>query len=434
MNRKLLLALQSLCRPGDTVVCALSGGADSVALLHGLLAVKEECSIHVTAAHFNHCLRGEESDRDEAFVRELCAQWGVELTVGRGDPRSLSGKSLEEAARELRYAFLLSQPGLVATAHHGDDQVETVLLNLLRGTGLRGLCGMQPKQGRVIRPLLDVSRKEILDYIQTNDLSYCTDRTNEEDHALRNRLRHHVVPLLQRENPNLTETVGRMTGLLRQEEDFLQRQTEQLLKKAAREDGYDCPVLLEADPVLRRRAIRSLLPNPKPTMAHVEAVEQLLSCDHGSASAELSGGFLARRTYGRLTFEPVQEARSFAPTLLTAGETVQILNMEVSLTGPVTLSQPVDNKTAFAIRFDKAPAVQVRPRQTGDTICLPVGRKTLKKWMIDRKIPAHKRDSLPVFADEQGVFAVFGLGCDENRKALPGETAWILHIEEEKEI
>lgn len=434
MNRKLLLALQSLCRPGDTVVCALSGGADSVALLHGLLAVKEICSIHVTAAHFNHCLRGAESEADEAFVRELCAQWGVELTVGRGDPRTLSGKSLEEAARELRYAFLLSQPGLIATAHHGDDQVETVLLNLLRGTGLRGLCGIQPRQGRVIRPLLDVSRQEILAYVQANGLSYRTDRTNEEDDALRNRLRHHVVPLLQKENPNLMETIGRMTGLLRQEEDFLQGQTEELLKKAVRQDGYDCSVLSGADPVLRRRAIRSLLPNPKPTMAHVEAVEQLLTRSDGSAYAELSGGFLARRTYDRLTFGQAQEARSFAPTLLTAGETAQILNLELSLTGPVVLSQPVDNKTTFAIRFDKAPAVQVRPRQTGDTIYLPGGKKTLKKWMIDRKIPAHKRDSLPVVADEQGVFAVYKMGADVKRTANIGETAWILHIEEEKEI
>ena len=429
MNRKLLLALQNLCRPGDTVVCALSGGADSVALLHGLLAVKEECSIHVAAAHFNHCLRGAESDDDEAFARELCARWGVELAVGRGDPRTLSGKSPEEAARELRYEFLLAQLGLIATAHHADDQAETVLLNLLRGTGLRGLCGMQPRQGRVIRPLLEVSRQEILAYVQTNNLSYCSDRTNEEDHALRNRLRHHVVPLLRKENPNLTETVSRMTGLLRQEEAFLQTQAEELLKEAARQDGYDCSVLSGADPILRRRAIRSLLPNPKPTMTHVEAVERLLSGSDGSAYAELSGGFLARRTYDRLTFAPVQETAGFAPVLLTAGETVRILDMELSLTGPVTLSQPVDEQTTFAIRV---PQIQVRPRQTGDTVCLPGGRKTLKKWMIDRKIPAHQRELLPVFADEEGVFAVFGMGCDQNRKALPGEQAWILRVEKKE--
>lgn len=433
MNRKLLWALTPLCSPGDRVICALSGGADSVALLHGLLAVRDQLSITVSAAHFNHCLRGEESDRDEVFVRELCAQWGVELAVGRGDPKALSGKSPEEAARELRYGFLLSQPGLIATAHHADDQAETVLLNLLRGTGLRGLCGIQPKQGRVIRPLLEVSREEIMAYVQANGLTYCTDRTNLEDDALRNRLRHHVIPLLQAENPNLTETVSRMTGLLRQDEAYLQKQVELLLASAIGEDGYDCQTLWEAEPVLRRRAIRKLLPNPKPSMAHVEAVEQLLSRQNGSACAELPGGFLVRRTYGRLTFETAEETAVFSPVTLRPGETAVLENgTTLSLTGPVTLAQPVDNVKTFAVRWDGEPALQVRPRQTGDAISLPGGRKTLKKWMIDRKIPAHERDQLPVFADAHGVIGVLGLGCDENRKAQPGETAWIL-LAEKKE-
>ncbi len=431
MNRKLYAAMTGLCAPGDRVVCALSGGADSVALLHGLLAIEEALSITVSAAHFNHCLRGSESDADEAFVRALCQKWNVELTVGRGDPRTLSGKSPEEAARELRYDFLLSQPGLIATAHHGDDQVETVLLNLLRGTGLKGLCGMMPKQGRIIRPLLDISQQEILDYVHANGLSYCTDRTNLEDEALRNRLRHHVVPLLKEENPNLTHTVCRMTKLLRQDEACLDRQAEDLLKAAQREKGYDCPTLWAADPVLRRRAIRRLLPNPKPSMAQVEAVEQLLQRQNGSCSVELSGGMLIRRTYALLTIEQERTEGVFEQQTVRCGAFTELpgQNRYVSLTGPVPVSEPVDNQTAFAIRFQAEPVVQVRSRLPGDTIRLPGGTKTLKKWMIDRKVPAHLRDRIPVFADEQGVIAVFGLGCDESRKALPGEQAWILRVE-----
>ena len=436
MNRKLSEALSALCSPGDHVVCALSGGADSVALLHGLQAWKDSCGITVSAAHFNHCLRGAESDEDEAFVRDLCAQWGVELAVGRGDPKALSGKSPEEAARELRYAFLRKQPGLIATAHHADDQVETVLLNLLRGTGLKGLCGMEPRQDRIIRPLLEVSKEEILAYVQAHGLPYRTDSTNLCDDALRNRLRHHVVPLLQAENPNLTETVSRMTGLLRQDEEFLQQQVNTLLEAAEKQDGYDCRILLAAEPVLRRRAIRQLLPNPKPTMTHVQAVEQLLQRENGSAQAELSGGFLARRLYDRLTFEPAETIKEFLPKTLKANETLRLpeLGMEISLTGPVILTRPADNPNTFALHFDSDPILQVRPRQTGDTVRLPGGRKTLKKWMIDRKIPAHLRQIMPVFSDNQCVIAVFGLGAAADRTAKVGEQAWILHIAEEKEI
>lgn len=437
MISKLSQALNALCSPGDRVVCALSGGADSVALLHGLLQVKEEFSLTVAAAHFNHCLRGEESDREEAFVRDLCAQWGVELTVGRGDPRTLTGKSLEEAARELRYEFLRTQEGLIATAHHADDQAETVLLNLLRGTGLKGLCAMEPKQGQLIRPLLEVSKAEILTYVEANALPYCTDSSNLADDALRNRLRHHVMPLLQAENPNLTETLSRMTKLLRQEDDYLQQQVDALLAQAVREDGYDCPTLLAAEPVLRRRAIRQLLPNSKPAMTHVEAVEQLLSRLDGSAAIELPGGYVAQRTYDRLTFETAETARVFSSFILKANETVPIpeLGMTVSLKGPMLLREPVDNQTTFAIMFDNDPVVEVRPRQTGDIISLAVGRKTLKKWMIDRKIPAKKRDFLPVFADKKGIFAVFGLGAAADRTAKVGEQAWILQIiTEEREL
>ena len=437
MISKLSAALKALCSPGDRVVCALSGGADSVALLHGLLQVKEAFSLTVVAAHFNHCLRGEESDREEAFVRDLCAQWGVELTVGRGDPKTLTGKSLEEAARELRYEFLHTQEGLIATAHHADDQAETVLLNLLRGTGLKGLCAMEPKQGQLIRPLLEVSKAEIMTYLEANALPYCTDSSNLSDDALRNRLRHHVMPLLQAENPNLTETLSRMTKLLRQEDDYLQKQVDALLAHAQREDGYDCPTLLAAEPVLRRRAIRQLLPNAKPAMVHVEAVEQLLSKTEGSAVTELPGGFVARRTYGRLSFEPAEAKEPFQPFTLTANETVSIpeLGMTVSLTGPAVLTEPVDNCRTFSLIFDEKPLIFVRTRRIGDVICLHGGRKTLKKWMIDRKIPSKKRDFLPVFSDKKGIFAVFGLGAAADRTAKVGEQAWILQIiTEEREL
>ena len=280
---------------GQTVTCAVSGGGDSVALLHLLWTKREALSIDLRAAHFHHGLR-ETADRDEAFVRELCAAWGIELDVGRGDTLSCAkaeGLSVEEAARKLRYGFLLEREGLIAVAHHGDDQVETVLLNLLRGTGLRGLCAMERQSGRLVRPLLSVSRREIEDYLAEHGLPSCFDETNDEDDALRNRLRHRVIPLLKQENPALTEAVGRMTALLQEDDALLRASAEALLESAEKAGGYDCRVL-RASPYCRR-AVRILLDRlEKPSMAHVDAVCGLMEDLCGTKTAELPGMRIVR--------------------------------------------------------------------------------------------------------------------------------------------
>ena len=215
MTDKILSWMRGQCmtQPGDTVICAVSGGADSVCMLHVLLSLRNTLGITVEAAHFNHQLRGEESDRDEAFVRTLCAELGVVLHVDNGDVRARAAKtheSVEEAARALRYAFFSSLPGLIATAHTQDDNLETVLLNLTRGTGLAGLCGIPPRRERFIRPMLAVSRAEIEAYLAQNGLSHVTDSTNFLPDARRNRLRQSVIPLLKAENPSLCETAFRM--------------------------------------------------------------------------------------------------------------------------------------------------------------------------------------------------------------------------------
>ena len=427
---------ERLTSPGDRVVCAVSGGADSVALLHCLLSLRQELEIDVAAAHYNHCLRGEASEQDEAFVRGLCASLGVPLETGRGDVAGHAarmGQSVEEAARHLRYGFLLEQPGLIAVAHNADDQVETVLLNLLRGTGLKGLCAMEPRHDRIIRPLLTVSRREIEAYLSEHGLPHREDATNAEDDALRNRLRHHVTPLLQAENPALTQTVARMTELLRQDEQYLQGQTDELLDRARRDGGYDCLTLLEAPAVLRRRAIRQLLQIPKPAKAHVDAVESLLQDLRGSARAELPGGWVALREYGLLRLEPAQLAASFLPVELKPGQKVCLdaQKLEITATGPIILEKSVDCVSTFALKYDmigRDCTVIVRPRRTGDKIRLSGGEKTVKKLMIDRKIPAANRDNLPVLTDGDTILAVYGLGADVRRTAAPGDRAVIIQI------
>ena len=179
----------SMVRPGDTVICAVSGGADSVALLFGMYLLKEKLGITLEAAHFNHHLRGAESDRDEAFVRQFCDRYEIPLTVGEGE--IVPGKKgLEAAAREARYAFLRSLSGKIATAHTADDNAETVLMHLVRGTGLKGLGGISPVNGKVIRPMLNVTRQQVEAFLREYCLSFVEDSSNGGDDFLRNRLRH----------------------------------------------------------------------------------------------------------------------------------------------------------------------------------------------------------------------------------------------------
>lgn len=191
-----------LLEPGDTVYCAVSGGPDSMALLWGLYLLREQMGITLRAAHFNHNLRGAESDRDEAFVRDFCARYDIPLAVA--SKQVLPGdKGLEAAAREARYGFFDTLPGKLATAHTANDNAETVLLHLVRGTGLKGLGGIAPVRGRIIRPMLTVTRRQVRDFLAENYIPFVEDSSNETDAFLRNRLRHGVMPLLEGKIPGL---------------------------------------------------------------------------------------------------------------------------------------------------------------------------------------------------------------------------------------
>lgn len=421
--------------PGDAVVCALSGGMDSVVLLDLLQSVSKELQLQLSAAHFNHCLRGEESDGDEAFVRALCEERKIPLVVGRGVPDALAeetGQSLEEAARTLRYQFLLRQPGKIVLAHHADDQLETVLLNLLRGTGLRGLGGMVPCRGRLLRPLLEIKRNDLAAYAEAHCLSWREDSSNRADDALRNRLRHQVTPLLYQENPDLAATVSRMTAILRQEDGWLRAEAEALLQSAACGDGWQRTVLADAPPVLRRRAIRLLLNViPKPSCSHVDAVERLLLQTDGTATVDLPGGLVACRSYDTLTIAPKSTEAPLPVTLLLPGSTLTVGSFTISVSEPVLLRDPTDQIQTFAISANcLTGALTLRSRQTGDLLRLPGGSRSLKRLMIDKKIPAPKRQQIPVLTDEQGVLAAWGLGIDRERAAAPGELAIIINLKE----
>lgn len=412
MRNKLRRALEAWVRPGDHVTCALSGGADSVAMTHCITALGPELGITVSACHFNHRLRGDASDGDEAFCRELCRSLGISLAVSGADVAAYSretGESIEEAARRCRYDFFDSLPGFIATAHTADDQAETFLLNLLRGTGLKGLGGIPPRRQQYLRPMLCVSRQEILEYLAAQGLSHREDATNGEDDCVRNRLRHHVIPLLKQENPSLLAAVEHTTGLLRQDEALLQAQADALLV-----NGWLVEPLRTAPVPLRRRALRRILTElqvPKLSAAHIEAAEALVLRGDPSARLLLPGGRVLQREYDRLTAPEEARIPAFRPvTLPCPGEAVI---PELGL--------------RFCCRGPAGEPILIRPRKTGDTIRLPGGTKTVKKLLIDRKIPARQRESIPILERGGAVISVWGVA-----DATGGSQDLIITIQKEE--
>ena len=411
MLNKLLAFIrqQALIRPGDQITVAVSGGADSVALLFGLYLLREKLNIELSAAHFNHGLRGQESDGDEDFVRQLCDRYDIPLTVGRGSVQS-GKKGLEAAARDARYGFFATLDGKIATAHTADDNAETVLLHLIRGTGLKGLGAIAPQRGNVIRPMLSVTRQEVEAFLAEYCLTYRTDSSNETDQFLRNRLRHHVMPLLRQENPKISENLSSMALRLREDEQALQVQVQDA-------DVCDVSALRRMEKAVRSRAIEAFLKENgvrEPEAQHLALVEALVFSEKPGASAHLPGGVTVARCYDRLTV--VCASQPMTPTALTCPGEVRMGPYTIVCQPAQTVTDDVDSFTVPAGNYF------VRCRETGDEIRLPGGTKSLKKLYIDRKIPLHQRLEVPVIADETGIVAVCGVAVDKSRlsKDLPG--------------
>ncbi len=272
---------------GDAVVIALSGGADSVSLLCALDKLSQQLSFSLSACHVNHGLRGEESDGDMRFCEELCEKLGVQLEILNTDVKRFQQKheSLEETARRVRYDFFanVSSGKKLATAHNSNDSAETVLLNMMRGTGLKGLCGIPPVRGNIIRPLIYCSRDEVEQFCKENSLSYVTDKTNLSDDYTRNKVRHSILPEMLKINPSLLDTVSRMEKNLREDNELLEALADEALQSAKADRGYKTAILSQQPKPVLRRAIRRLLMDGgiEPSTLRIEMAEEIILAGKG---------------------------------------------------------------------------------------------------------------------------------------------------------
>ena len=421
--------------PSGRILCAVSGGADSMCLLHLLHSRGRD----VVAAHFEHGIRGEESLRDAAFVQSWCRERGIPCVTGHGDVPAYAREkrlSLEEAARALRYRFLeetAAEQGCawIATAHNGDDQVETVLLNLTRGAGALGLRGIPPCRGKIIRPLLGVSRREIEDYLEKNAVPHVEDSSNESDDYSRNRIRRRVTPVLREINPGLNEAVGRTARLLAQDEDCLSGLAKEFIDRFY--DGESLPgkELLALHRAVASRVIRRLC-RQSLSMEQVEAALALA----GSRERKLLHlpGQCLRCEQGRLYFTQ-EESICLPDRQLVPGQWVQVPELGLELLAEYGSEGGEVNGLFKTYRFkceNIGSTLLCGGRKPGDKL-RPQGRhctKSLKSLFLEAGYTQRQRERTLVLRDEKGVLAVLGLAADERVKAGPDEPVLSIKIRE----
>ncbi len=417
----------SMLEDTNEIIVGFSGGADSVCLLYALNLLKDELGFSVRAAHVNHCLRGEESERDEKFVRSFCEKYSIKLSVLRVDVASGSrqnGKSVEEYGRQVRYDFFDSLSGKhskIATAHNLNDCEETLIFNLTRGSALKGLCSIPPVRNNIIRPLIECSRDEIEQFCFEHSLKYVNDSTNFSDEYTRNKIRHNVVPVLKSINKSFDSAALRCLEALREDESFLIKNADLLFEKAKTDFGFDAELLKESDPALKKRVISRIIFEKcglVPEKKHIDMVSSVL----GGGKAEIIHGETVVVRHGKLYFLSDLNIKEVSPSKVNFVDgkwsdnrvTLRIFN---------EYTQKVYKELVLStLDYDKIKGdLVLRKRAEGDKITLPLRKvtKTLKKLFNEMQIAPEKRDDILVLADEKSVVWVEGIGA--NLRVVPDE-------------
>lgn len=406
----------------SSVAVGVSGGADSMCLLHILSSLKDKYDITLKAVHINHNLRGEEAKRDEELVRAYCLESNIELSVHSVDVNSLSvklGIGTEECGRKIRYeCFGKAGCDAVAVAHSLSDSVETTVYNLLRGTGLKGLCGIPVKRKpNIIRPLIFCSREEIEAYCKKHKIPFVTDSTNLGDDYTRNYIRHHIIPSFEKVNPSFQAAVSRSGEILSDENDFIERSAQELLLSSAVEDGFDVRALASAHIAPRKRALLCVLDekmNKQTLSKHVELVNEIV--EKGQGKVKISQDLFALAEKGKLTF--VEEEKESV-----RWESV-LANGKFETPFGVYLLEKTEEYTDAVFDGDRVCGdLRLTCRKEGDSFTFKKRgvTKTLKKLFNELKIPPTERNKLAVLRDGKNIIWVEGVGV--NAPYIPTETS-----------
>lgn len=398
-----------LLQNAKSITVALSGGADSMALLDCLLSLKSELGIEkITAAHFNHQIRGEEALRDQNFVYTQCQNRGVECIIGEANVPEFAQKnhlSLELAARQLRYEFFESlDTDVIATAHTASDNIETVIFNLTRGTALSGLCGIPPKRDRYIRPLLLCTRCDVENYCAQNGIEFVTDSTNLSDEYTRNNIRHNVVPVLKNFNGSVEDTVSRMTATLREDEDYIKATADSEYDKLCQNGALLADGVKNLHPAIAKRVIAKHCSafGIEVDNLHINRIYDV--CMSGG-KISMPGDMTASYNNGVLMFESAQKQPTKVEFEVDITKCDNDLFENCANVHNLLLKNILD--------CDKIVGQLVlRCRKSGDSVRLKNKNctKTLKKLFCEYKIPGDEREVWPVIADDLGVVWIHKIG------------------------
>ena len=422
---------------GDNVVCGLSGGADSVALLLSLSELSKKLGISVEALHVNHCLRGAESDSDEHFCRELCKRLNLSFKAVSCDVKSYSEQnslSTEEAARILRYDIFktYSAGKKLATAHNANDNLETVIVNLARGTGIKGLAGIPPVRENIIRPLLAVTREEIEAFLAEHSQPYVTDSTNLSDDYTRNRIRHKIMPLLTEINSSSVETSINSFNTIREENAFIEASVSKAVKNC--KDGNKLIGLNIYHPVIRKRCIAQLLSQNKLPYSHkrLEEADNILL---NGGKINISGDMYLIGSHNYIELKKITSLQNDAKEIpLVIGSNRIFDNCElfceiIECDNLKKIEAVHKKSTFYLLDYDKINGRTVlRSRRFGDKIKLSGRNFTSSvKKLINETINTEIRPTLHFIEDESGTIFAEGIGIAD-RVAPDNNTVRCLKI------
>lgn len=438
----------SMLKGGERVLVGLSGGPDSVSLLHVLSELREEWRLSLYALYVDHGLRPEKTPYEIDFCADLTERLNVPFSVKRVDVMEFSEKenlSIQEAARHLRYlafeehAFQI-EADRIATGHNADDQAETLVMRLLRGSGPKGLSGIPPVRGMFIRPLIMVERNEIENYLDEEGIRFVIDTSNLKQDYLRNRLRHEVMPLLKKYNPNLTGTLCRTATIFREENAYMEiAVTKSLMRLISRKtrdkiELFISPLEHMEKVILRRTLIRAIEETRGLRgigLEHIEEIISLIKTGSSGSRIYLPGGIRVIKDYSTLVITSAPPRKLGEHVLQVPGETV------LKEAGLVLISSVNDDstgtgdgKTEAAFDFDmlRLP-LRVRSRQAGDFF-YPAGfgkRKKLQDYFVNEKVPRDLRDTVPLLLSGEDIIWVVGYRMDD-RYRIKSSSARALRI------